>query len=158
MEQQRAKAGGEFGVNGEFYEGGKFLPSRDDRSKQAPPERRQLSPEELAEVEARRARDREAASRHQAWLAGRREMFSHVIELLTAQPVGHEMTPEAWARSVENHAAGFYPSLGRTLFVEGQLSRRQAEFVAKYFIGPRQNKRNRRDWEALVDGLCGSQE
>lgn len=27
MSQQRAKIGGEIGVNGEFYEGGKFLPS-----------------------------------------------------------------------------------------------------------------------------------
>jgi hypothetical protein len=33
----RAKAGGEYGVNKEWYEGGKFLPSRADRAKQAPP-------------------------------------------------------------------------------------------------------------------------
>lgn len=38
-EMIRAPAGGIVGVNGEFYEGGKFLPSRADRPKQAPPPR-----------------------------------------------------------------------------------------------------------------------
>jgi hypothetical protein len=35
--RERAPAGGMIGVNVEFYEGGKFLPSRADRPKQGPP-------------------------------------------------------------------------------------------------------------------------
>lgn len=48
MATNRAKAGGQQGVNGEWYEGGKFLPSKADRAKQAPPA---LSRGRKAEIE-----------------------------------------------------------------------------------------------------------
>lgn len=39
-EQRRAKAGGEIGANGEFYEGGKFIATKEDRIKRSPEPRK----------------------------------------------------------------------------------------------------------------------
>lgn len=59
-QQQRAPRGGVVGVNGEFYEGGKFLPTRKDRAKRAPAPRE--SAEEVAERRAQaQARAEQAA-------------------------------------------------------------------------------------------------
>ena len=68
--QTRAKAGGELGINGEWYEGGKFLPNREDRPKTAPPELHILSAEEQARRVASLLEREAAAERIRIWEAG----------------------------------------------------------------------------------------
>lgn len=144
--QNRAKAGGETGINGEFYEGGKFLPSREDRSKQAPPERHELTEEEKAKW----AKVAERADQIAAWLTARRTEFGGIIAKLTQNP---GMVDDAtWAARVANHAAGFHPSLGRTLWVQGSVSESQAIHIAKFVHG-RRTKANEAGFEGLVENL-----
>lgn len=140
--QKRARSGGEFGVNGEFYEGGKFLPSNENRPKTAPAERPEVA-------QARADRSAEAA-RIENWLTSRRERFAALIAGLLVNTSEH--SDEFWAQMVENHQAGFLPSLGRTLYMTGTLSQRQAEALAKNQFG-RMTKKNADEFENLVNAL-----
>lgn len=146
--QRRAKAGGEYGANGEWYEGGKFIATEEDTIKRAPM-RHEISAEELARRAAREEQDRITAARVQAWLAGRRARFADLIARLTANP-GHD--PKWWAELLQNNQAGFHASLGTQLERGGNLSRRQAEYVAKFVFG-RANRKNAEAWDALVADL-----
>lgn len=139
--QRRAVVGGEFGANGEWYEGGKFI-ATNDHPKSAPVDAR---PHDAA----RAAAMADAAQRLAAWLTARRERFAGLIAELTAQPADSTFTPEQWDRNVENHQAGFLASMGRTLYMSGNLTTRQAEAVAKAIVG----RRSRKAFDALVDGL-----
>jgi hypothetical protein len=146
--QRRAKAGGEYGANGDWYEGGKFIATEEDTIKRAPM-RHEVTPEEAARRAARDEENRITAARVQAWLTERRARFADVIARLTANP-GHD--PKWWAELLANGQAGFHASLGVQLRDGGSLSARQAEYVAKAIFG-RCNRKNAEAWDALVSGL-----
>lgn len=148
--QRRAKAGGEVGANGEWYEGGKFISTQEDTIKRAPM-RHEVTLEETARRAARENESRVQAARVQAWLTERRARFASVIETLTADQAGHD--PKFWAELVKNNQAGFHASLGMQLHDGGALSERQAEFAAKAIYG-RCNRKNADAWDALVLGLA----
>lgn len=148
MTQRRAKAGGEFGANGDWYEGGKFIATEEDTIKRAPM-RHEVTSEEAARRAARDEENRIIAARVQAWLTERRARFADVIANLTAN-TGHD--PKWWAELLKNNQAGFHASLGVQLRDEGRLSERQAQFVAKA-IFRRCNRTNAEAWDVLVSGL-----
>lgn len=143
--QRRAKVGGEYGANGEWYEGGKFIATHENTIKVAPM-RHEVSPEEAARRLARDEANRITAARLQVWLAARRERFADLIARLTANP-GHD--PKWWAELLQNNQAGFYASLGTQLQSGGSLTHRQSEHVAKFVFG-RANRKNEQAWDALV--------
>ncbi len=147
--QRRAVAGGEFGANGEWYDGGKFIATQENTIKCAPMVRPEPTAAELAERAARAEQDRITVARLQMWLAARRERFADLITRLTANP-GHD--PKWWAELLQNNQAGFYPSLGKQLQSGGSLTPRQSEFVAKFVFG-RANRKNEQAWDALVADL-----
>ena len=147
--QRRAAAGGERGANGEWYEGGKFIATK-DRTKSAPV-KREYSAEETAAYLARKAERADFKANHGAWLAARRGEFANLItEMTTNHGFSHE--PSVWKQLVEGYAAGFYPSLGWTLHQTGYLSERQAEYACK-FVFNRRNKKNAAEFDALWDSL-----
>lgn len=150
--QARAAAGGQVGVNGEWYEGGKFLPSREDRSKQAPQERHQLSAEEQARRAQREQEQDARLARLNAWIEKRRTTFGGIIQQLTQMPADYWGTPAMWAQAVENHNAGFHASLGQSLRASGSVSPRQAQWIAKFVHG-RRTKKNAFGFDALVEEL-----
>lgn len=150
--QPRARAGGETGLNGEWYEGGKFLPSTEDRPKTAPGPRHELTAEEQARRDARKAADDAEAARINAWLDSRRIEFGGLILQLRGRPLDSAISPERWAEAVKAHAAGFYPSLGQTLWVTGSLSPKQAQYVAKFAHG-RRTKANAFGFDGLINAL-----
>jgi hypothetical protein len=90
-----------------------------------------------ADQDARRAAFDAEVARLAAIRAERAERFADALAALRAQ--GSE----------------FHRSLASQL-VEGDLSRRQAEYVCKAVFGPRQNKRNREAWYALEDAITGA--
>lgn len=142
--QKRAKIGGEFGPNGEWYKGGAFIATT-DAPKSAKPEPRPEDPE----AAERRAAAAAQAARIAEWLEGRRTSLNGIIATLTANPGIDEAI---WQQKVVDHAAGFLPSLGRTLWVQGNLSARQAEAVAKAILG-RQTKKNAEEWDRMIENL-----
>lgn len=143
--QRRAVAGGEVGPNGEWYAGGTFIATT-DRPKSAPLER-VLSVEDEAERAERATRIASLA----AWLESRRAQFAPIIATLTANVDGI-YDAATWDRRVADHAAGFLPSLGRTLYMQGSLSEKQAHHVVKAILG-RQTKRNAAEWDELFASL-----
>ncbi len=143
--QRRAVAGGEAGPNGEWYRGGTFIATT-DAPKSVPSERRELT----ADARARRASESARAVRIAEWVELRRSELADVITALTANVEG--VNAAEWQTRVENHQAGFLPSLGRTLWAACTLSARQAEYVARAIIG-RRTKRNAERWDALVERL-----
>lgn len=144
--QKRAQAGGETGVNGEWYRGGEFIATSENTIKGRERDER---PRDL-EREAENAR---CAARLNAWLEARRTEFADLIAQLTANPCEVPVVPaERWTWMLENGHAGFIPSLGRELFMAGSLSRRQAQCVAKAVMG-RQTNRNAEAWDSLVERL-----
>lgn len=142
--QQRAKAGGELGANGEWYEGGKFIATKDN-PKSAPPLRTLLAPDP-----ARMAADEARTASIQQWLERRRAELADVIDVLTQCPEGYDAA--VWAQRVADHAAGFEASLGRTLWVQGCLSRKQAEAAVRVVYG-RRNRRIEDAWDERVQCL-----
>jgi hypothetical protein len=78
MDQKRAAVGGELGANGEWYEGGKFIATKENPK--SSPVRFELS---AAEMQAKA--DREAAEmRLQEWLSSRRAALALAISALLA--------------------------------------------------------------------------
>ncbi len=132
--QRRAKVGGEIGANGEFYEGGKFIATKDNPK--SAPVKFEASPEQLAYREECDRRRVAVA----AWLAARQAELKPVIDQLRAmQPAG-------------SFFEDFHAGLGRQLFESGSLSRKQALFAAKAVLGRRTNK-NDEAHEALIAQL-----
>lgn len=147
--QRRAAAGGELGANGEWYEGGKFIATKDNSKSCGA--KRIYSAEETAAYLARKAAQAEAAAHVEAWLTARRAEHANLIELMTTgQNFNHD--PGVWKQLVEGYAAGFIPSLGWTLHQSGSLSDRQAEYACKFLFN-RRNKKNAAEFDALWDSL-----
>lgn len=144
-DQKRARAGGEMGANGEWYEGGKFIATKDNPKSQ-PRERVVVADPER---ETRQAADAAAVARLNAWLEMRRALLARHINALTAQPDSYVGTREQWEQDVENHQAGFAASLGRSLWSSGSLSERQADYAAKQLFG-RRSRRNAAEFDAFV--------
>lgn len=142
--QRRAKAGGEFGANGEWYEGGKFIATQEDTIKAAPV-RHEISPEERARREAAQAEHAAAVARLNAWLAARAEQFASVLAVLEAT------AKDMWGNPIVTPET-FHQSLGRQLRASGSVSPKQAQFVAKAVYG-RRNKRNAEAYDALLTAL-----
>lgn len=128
--QKRAKSGGEIGPNGEWYPGGAFIATT-DHAKSVRFESRPVD-------EARLAAGRAEARRIAEWLESRQTALAGIVAALTANP--GDVDDAVWRQRVIDHAAGFLPSLGRTLYMQGNLSERQAEYVAKAIIGRRTRK------------------
>lgn len=143
--QRRAKAGGEYGANGEWYEGGKFIATQEDTIKTAPI-RHEITPEEIARREAAKAEHAAAVARLHAWLAARAKQFAAVLDVLERRPM------DQWGNIVETPET-FHQSLGRQLRESGSVSPRQAQFIVKAVFG-RRNKRNAEEYDALLDALA----
>lgn len=134
--QRRAKAGGEFGANGEWYEGGKFIATTDHVK--LPPVKWEPSLAATAEALAREERSRRWTAAYDAWMAARAEVNASAIAFLLAQqPQGV-------------YFEQFLPSLGRQLRDEGSLSRKQAQYAAKGILGRYTNK-TAESHEALIE-------
>jgi len=144
--QRRARAGGEVGANGEWYEGGKFIATREDTVKVSPPAPRVLTPEERAAKDAQAAADLAKGERVRAWVAARREVNAEALAELR-RPGWVDM----WG-NVLQPATNFHVRLAWHLEEYGCLTPRQAECVAKKMIG-RRNKGNAADWDRLVNQL-----
>lgn len=149
--QTRAKAGGEYGVNGDWYEGGKFMPSREDRPKTAPDVRHTLTDAELGEIAARKARDEDYRTRVVAWRDGRVAQFADVLRVLFAKPADIEQSRWDWmlAKDVD---CGFLVSLGKSLQSQGRLTEKQARYVVDAVVG-RQTKKTIDEWWQLFEAL-----
>lgn len=145
--QKRAKAGGEYGPNGEWYKGGTWIATT-DHPKTAPTERGEFHPLHDAHVIAYR----------QNWRAERAAKFAEYINRFTANPgsyAGYIVSDEQWAKMLEYGHAGFHADLARQLKLNGRLSPRQAEYFAKAVFG-RRTKKNEKEFEALVEDLIRS--
>lgn len=123
---RRAAAGGETGVNGEFYEGGKFMPSREDRPKTAPVVR-EVRPEDVA----RREREAAKAVVVKAWLEGRVHRFKDLLACLEAVPT------DQWGNELPGARNAFHADLAATLRATGSLSPRQALYACKAMFSRR---------------------
>ena len=135
--QLRAKAGGEYGVNGEFYEGGKFIATSPDTIKQAPIHLDR--PVETEAYAALRAQWAANAAAHESWIAGRAAKFADTLAVLLSKVEGQIF------ETFEN-------SLGRQLRDEGTLSRKQAACVVRVMFG-RRNKANGDAYDFLFESL-----
>lgn len=142
MGQKRAKVGGEFGANGEWYEGGKFIATK-DRPKLTPMQPRELTPEQIArnEAEARRI------ARFNEWLASRAERIAELTAPFLFTP--QYMTDE-WGVLLVSGNGGFEADLARQLKRNGNLSPKQARYFVKFVLG-RETKKNGDEWNALFD-------
>lgn len=131
-DQKRAKAGGEYGVNGEWYEGGKFIAAQQDRIKQAPM-RHEMSEAELAAIEAKNAAQAARVARIEAWLATRREKFAPLIGAMKRPAINQ------WGKRI---SAGqtFGESLAEQLSRSGSLSPNQARCAVPFIFGRRNQK------------------
>jgi hypothetical protein len=147
--QKRAARGGEFGPNGEWYDGGRFIATSENTIKSAPV-RRELSDEEKARRAEKEAERAAQAAKWDAWITTRRALFTDTIAALTRNP-GH-VTDERWALLLETGHAGFLPSLGRDLSLYGRLSEKQARYVADAMIG-RRSRKNEDEWETFFNLL-----
>lgn len=136
-DQRRAKAGGEYGANGEWYEGGKFIATKEDTIKVAPM-RYEITPEELALREAAQAEHAATMARFNAWLAARAEQFKDLLSVLESEPRGTFET--------------FWQSLARQIRTSGSLSPKQARYAVKAMFS-RPNKANREAYWTLTESL-----
>lgn len=136
-DQRRAKAGGEYGANGEWYEGGKFIATQEDTIKVAPM-RHEITPEELARRESAQAEHAATVARLNAWLAARAEQFKDLLAVLESEPRGTFET--------------FWQSLARQIRTSGSLSPKQARYAVKAMFG-RENKANREAYWTLAEAL-----
>jgi len=142
--QRRAKPGGEFGANGEWYEGGKWIATQEDRAKQAPAPVHELSPEEKERREQLRLANEKQAAHVKAWTEARRTELKPVLDVLKQD------LKDMWGNPLTEQ--GFQPnqfllSLHQQL-LGGNLSPRQAEFATKEVLG-RRTKKNAEEWDAL---------
>lgn len=150
--QKRAPKGGAIGANGEWYEGGKFIATKDNhKSSPVRFQPRTLTAEEQAisdEIERRSAL-------RQAWISERRSALAGYINKLIdlANPwifCGETITAEKWREMVAAGAGGFYVSLAKELEITGFMSERQAFYAAKGLLG-RRTRRNEAEFDALVE-------
>ena len=135
--QRRAKAGGEYGSNGEWYEGGKFIATQADTIKTAPM-RHEVTPEELARRAAAKAEHDATVARFNAWLATRAEHFKDLLSVLESEPRGTFET--------------FWQSLARQIRESGSLSPKQARYAVKAMFG-RETKANREAYWTMLETL-----
>ena len=137
--QPRAKTGGEFGPNGEWYTGGQFIANSEDTIKggnlawDAP----KPSAERLA-LDFQTARK---ASQYAAVLRFRVSVFADLLTVLESEPQGVYET--------------FWQSLARQVRQTGSLSPKQAECAAKAVYG-RRTKKNEEAYWTLVEDLKGA--
>lgn len=143
-DQRRAKAGGEIGANGEWYEGGKFIATQEDTIKTALM-RHEITPEELARRAAAQAEHDATVARLNAWIAARAEQFAPVLAVLEAR------LNDQWGNPVVIPET-FHQSLGRQLRASGSVSPEQAQYVAKAVYG-RQNKHNSEQYDVFLTAL-----
>lgn len=143
--QKRAKVGGEVGANGEWYEGGKFIATRDN-AKQAPTPKRELTADDIARIEANRARE----LRIIAWDAARREQFKDIVAPFLACP--HGTSDARWQDMLSSGHADFASGLAYQLQRDGSLSEKQAHYFVKFVMG-RETKKNSDAWWKLFDAI-----
>lgn len=143
--QKRAAVGGEFGANGEWYEGGKFIATRDN-AKQSPPPRRELTEDDLARIAANRALEQRVI----AWHAERQDQFREVTAPFLACPFG--MTDAQWQDRLTSGHVDFASSLAHQLMRDGLLSEKQARYFVKFVMG-RETKKNSDAWWDLFDSI-----
>ena len=143
--QRRARIGGELGVNGEWYEGGKFIATRDN-PKQAPLPKRELTADDLARIEANREREQ----REIAWLNARKDQFRELTAPFLACPF--QLSEARWNDQLSSGHADFNSSLAYQLMRDGSLSERQARYFVKAAIG-RETKKNSVAWWAAFDSI-----
>lgn len=139
--QRRAKAGGEYGPNGEFYQGGSWIATT-DRPKMAPHRSEPLSDEERARRQVARdaewARAQAFQRAHDEWRAARVARFGDLLAVLESEPLGIFRT--------------FHQSLAEQLRARGCLSQKQARYAVRALLG-RENKRNHEQWDTLMTAL-----
>lgn len=150
MTQPRAKAGGEYGPNGEWYEGGKFIATSENTTKSAP-RRSNLTDAQIAEIAARKAKQEAEMAVFQEWKAGRIAKFKAIIDSFLECPSG--LNKEEWDRSLVLGHGTFYQSLAMELKNCGYLSPKQAHYLCKGYFG-RQTKKNLEEWNELEYALC----
>lgn len=144
--QKRAKAGGELGANGEWYEGGKFIATK-DRPK-APPAHHEISDEEKARRAAKAEAEAAHKARYDAWMAPRSERIAELVKPFLSAP--QHMTTDGWAVMLETGHAGFHADLARQLQRLGNLTQNQARYFVKAVMG-RETSKNSDAWNELFD-------
>lgn len=142
-DQRRAKAGGEYGPNGEWYDGGKFIATQADTIKRAPASRRLLTVEEEESRSQAAAKFAEVESRRREWIASRTATLSTVLRALE-----QSLWVDQWGNPEGRNP--FLISLAQQLRANGSLSPRQAQFAAKAVVG-RRTKRTALEFDELVD-------
>lgn len=130
--QRRAKAGGEFGANGDWYEGGKFIATDADTIKTAP-RKFELSAAQIAERDAYAMLEAARMAEVMAARDARAAKFADTLAILRAQQTD------------------FHASLADAI-LSGPISARQCNYVLKAVFG-RCNKRNEAAWLTLADAL-----
>jgi len=131
--QRRAKAGGEFGPNREWYRGGQYI-ANTDTPKSPPPAMREPSPEYLAWKESEITKGQQRIARGNA----RKQQFAEVIAALSGS------------------GEFFYQSLAGQIGSGDRLSCKQAQHVCRFWFG-RQTKKNISAWDDLYYGLIGDE-
>lgn len=142
--QPRAKAGGEVGPNGEFYQGGKFIATQADTIKRAPMVH-EVSAEELQRRAEANARQAQAVVQLSNWLAERAALLAPVLAVLEAPALDQWKQPIAGPES-------FAQSLGRQLRASGSVSQKQARCIARIIHG-RETAKNTEQHQALIESL-----
>ncbi len=135
--QRRADVGGEVGPNGEFYKGGQFIATTEDRPKGG-----NLSWESRPKTDWEVQRDAEiaaAVARRESWLAARVEQLRELLAVLEQEPHGIYET--------------FWQSLARSIRQYGSLSPKQASYAVKAIHG-RRKKANAEAFDSLEESLC----
>jgi len=132
-------------VNGEWYEGGKFMPTNEDRPKTPPAPVRDRTPEELARIAAQVDANNAAVARLNAWLVARAGQFKDALAVLEFKVC------DQWGKPIPAPET-FHQSLGRQLRASGSLSLSQARYAVKAVLG-RQTKKNSEAWDALLDAM-----
>ena len=144
VDQRRAKAGGEYGANGEWYDGGKFIATQVDTIKAAAMHH-ETTPEESARRSAAKVEHDAAVARLNGWLNVRAEQFAAILAILEA-PLNDQ-----WGNPLVRSET-FHQSLGRQLRASGNVSLKQAQFVVKAVYG-RRNRHNTEQYDVLLAAL-----
>jgi len=140
--QPRARAGGEFGANGEWYKGGAFIATSERTRKGRM--RHEPTVEELQRIAAERAEHEARVARHKAWIAARIERFTNLLNELEDDGV------DQWGN---RRPQAFRRSLAQQLRESGSLSLRQAECAVRIMFG-RETKRNSNEYCEMRGALC----
>jgi len=145
--QPRAKAGGEFGPNGEWYEGGAFI-ATSERTRKGGTMRREPTAEELERIAAERAEHEARVARHTAWITARIERFTNLLNALEHDGV------DQWGNRIAPPPYETFPrSLAQQLRESGSLSPRQASCAVRIMFG-RETKRNSNEYCEMHSALC----